>query len=232
MKTPGEVGVETQSGAVYQALKSEVERNRAKADSMGIIHLGMRRPSSKEADALSKSNPAAQGGVVRIEAYKVDGEITHNGKTYDLKKDAGLKDFRNSLVNGPDKMPKEQADKFIDFLKTQNVKTRDELAQLGMAFFKTGENKMPVNRLVISGHGALGEIWGDKEGELLTLKDVQKLGAIFPKGAEKIEHVAVAACFCAGDDTFETLRSTFPNLKSAFAYNWFSPKAGKERKRT
>lgn len=137
----------------------------------------------------------------------------------------GLNSFRDALKAKPDKMSDDQAQKFVDFLKTQSKNSRDELAQLGLSFFRTGEGKLPANRLVISGHGFLGEISGDQDGEVFTLSGVEKLAKVFPKGAEKIEHVAVSACFCAGDETFATLRGAFPNLKSAFAYNEFSPKA-------
>lgn len=214
----------TTSGEVYEALKSEVDKNRAKASQQGVIHLGMRDSSSKEADALEKGNPKANGGVVRIEAYKANGEVSYEGKTFDLKTKAGLNSYRDALTAGPDKMPKAQAQKFVDFLGTQKKESRDELAQLGLNFHRTGEGKLPVNRLVLSGHGWDGAISGDDGGKF-TLGDIKNLAGVFPKGAAKIEHVAVSACFCAGEKNFETLRAAFPNLKSAFAYNHFSPKA-------
>jgi hypothetical protein len=217
-------GAPTSSGEAYQTLKSELDRNVAKARSQGVIHLGMRDASTKEADALEKANPKSDGGVVRIEAFKKNGEVNYEGKNYDLKKEADLDAYRDALVNGTDKMPTKQAQDFVDFLKTQKEESRDELAQLGVTFFKTGEGKLPMNRLVISGHGWNGTISGDDDGEF-KLSDVEKLAKVFPEGAKKIEHVAVSACFCAGDKSFSTLRAAFPNLKSAFAYNEFSPKA-------
>ena len=220
-------GDQTKSGLIHEALKSEVNRNRAKAGAQGVIHLGMREESGKEAKALEKGNKKAQGGVHRIEGYKTDGEIKYNGKMHDLRTDAGLSAFQKSLSSGPDKMPKEQAQKFVDFLKTQNPASRDELSQLGLKFFQAGEGKAKINRLVISGHGFDGEIGGDGNGAF-KLTDVEALAKVFPKGANKIEHVAVSACFCAGKTHFETLRSAFPHLKSAFAYNAYSPTAEKE----
>ncbi|MCI0416622.1 hypothetical protein L0222_27960 [bacterium] len=61
-----------------------MDRNRAKAGAQGVIHLGMRESSSKEAKALEKGNRKAHGGVHRIEAYKSEGEIKYNGKMRDL----------------------------------------------------------------------------------------------------------------------------------------------------
>ena len=136
-------------------MKSEVDKNRAKASRQGVIHLGMREESSKEADALEKGNKKAQGGVHRIKGYESEGEIKYNGKKLDLKTREGLAQFQDALTSGPDKMTKDQAKKFVDFLATQKNESRDELAQLGLKFHQAGEGKLPVNRLVISGHDPL-----------------------------------------------------------------------------
>jgi hypothetical protein len=226
-KTENRAGEQTKSGMIHEALKSEVDRNRAKASEQGVIHLGMRESSGKEAKALEKGNNKAHGGVHRIEAWKSDGQIQYDGKNFDLRRPAGLDAFQDALTKGPDKMPPEQAKKFVDFLRSQYRNSRDELCQLGLKFFQAGEGKAKINRLVISGHGFDGQITGDGKGSF-NLTDVEALAKVFPKGAGKIEHVAVAACFCAGEKHFNTLRSAFPNLKSAFAYNAYSPKAEKE----
>jgi hypothetical protein len=225
--TSDKAGAPTPSGEVYESLKAEVERNALRARNQGVIHLGMRDTSTKEAAALEKANPAARGGVVRIEAYKSNGVIEYGGKKHDLGTAGGRASFRDALVAGPDKMSKAQAKDFVSYLGKQTGASRDELAQLGLALLRAGEGKLPVSRLVLSGHGTPGgSVQGDDDGEF-TLNDVKDLAAVFPKGAEKIEHVAVSACFCAGARNFETLREAFPNLKSAFAYNEFSPKAEK-----
>ena len=213
------------SGEAYEALKSEVDKNLTKATSQGVIHLGMRKASVHEANALAKANPAANGGVVRIEGYRSEGVLKYDGKSYDLKKPEDLEKFRDGLTNGPDKMPKDRAQKFTDQLKTVNPEVRDEVAQLGLTFHRAGKGEAPVNRFVMSGHGdPNGSIIGDK-GEKLRLADVESLSRVFPEGAKKIEHVAISACFCAGEANFEELKRSFPNLKSAFAYNEFSPLA-------
>ena len=221
----GKDGAQTKSGAAYDALKSEVDRNIAKAKSQGVIHLGMRPASVKEADALAKANSTSEGGVVRIEAYKSDGVMEYGGKTHDLKTREGLDSFRDSLTTGPDKMPKEKAQKFVDQLNTMKPDSRDELAQLGLNLHRTGNGTLPVNRLVLSGHGEPnGTIKGDGQGEV-RLADIEALTKVFPEGAGKIEHVAVSACFVAGQANFEEMKRMFPNMKSAFAYNSFSPAA-------
>ena len=213
------------SGEAYEALKSEVDRNLTKAKSQGVIHLGMRPQSVHEANALAKANPAANGGVVRIEGYRSEGVLKYDGKSYDLKQPEDLEKFRDGLTNGPDKLPKDRAQKFTDQLKTVNPEVRDEVAQLGLTFHRAGKGEVPVNRFVMSGHGdPNGSIIGDK-GEKLRLADVERLSKVFPEGAKKIEHVAISACFCAGEANFEELKRSFPNLKSAFAYNQFSPLA-------
>jgi hypothetical protein len=214
------------SGMAYEALKSEVDRNMNKANAQGVIHLGMRKESVNEANALAKANAA--NGVVRIEGYKAEGVLKYDGKTYDLKKPEELDKFREGLMNGPDKMSKERAQKFADQLKTVNPDVRDEVAQLGLTFHRAGKGEISVNRLVMSGHGDVnGTVMGDK-GEKLRLADLESLAKVFPEGAKKIDHVAISACFCAGHANFEELRRTFPNLKSAFAYNQQSPLAETE----
>jgi hypothetical protein len=216
------------SGEAYEALKSEVDRNMTKAQSQGVIHLGMRPQSVHEANALAKANPAANGGVVRIEGYRSEGVVKYDGKSYDLKNTAGLEKFRDALTTGPDKMPKEKAQKFVDQLGTVQADGRDEVAQLGLTFHRAGKGELPVNRLVMSGHGDVnGTLMGDK-GEKVRLADLESLSRVFPEGAKKIEHVAISACFCAGHANFEELKRTFPNLKSAFAYNQQSPLAETE----
>jgi len=213
------------SGMAYEALKSEVDRNMTKAKSQGVIHLGMRKESVNEANALAKANP---DGVVRIEGYKAEGVLKYDGKTYDLKKPEDLETFRDGLMNGPDKMSKERAQKFTDQLKTVHPDVRDEVAQLGLTFHRAGKGEISVNRLVMSGHGDVnGTVMGDK-GEKLRLADLESLSRVFPEGAKKIDHVAISACFCAGHANFEELRRTFPMLKSAFAYNQQSPLAETE----
>jgi hypothetical protein len=139
-----------------------------------------------------------------------------------------LEQFRNGLMNGPDKMSKERAQKFTDQLKTVHPDVRDEVAQLGLTFHRAGKGEISVNRLVMSGHGDVnGTVMGDK-GEKLRLADLESLSRVFPEGAKKIDHVAISACFCAGHANFEELRRTFPMLKSAFAYNNQSPLAETE----
>jgi len=90
-------GTQTKSGIIHEALKSEVDKNRAKASRQGVIHLGMREESSKEADALEKGNKKAQGGVHRIKGYESEGEIKYNGKKLDLKTREGWPNFKMRL---------------------------------------------------------------------------------------------------------------------------------------
>ncbi len=218
-------GVLTTSGKLYEGLKAEAQKNVQKARNQGVIHLGMRPASTREAAALKAANPKRNGGVHEIQGWKSDGVVSHGGKSHDLTKKVGLDSFEKSLTKGKDKMPKAQAKKFVAFLKTQNRAARDEMAKLGLALHRTGKGDLPMNRIVLSGHGSpSGNISGDGAGSF-SLKDVEKLGKVFPKGAGKIEHAAVSACFCAGEANFEALRKAFPNLKSAMAYNGFSPKA-------
>jgi hypothetical protein len=218
----------TPSGEFYDAMKSEVDRNVAKANMQGIIHVGTRKASKKEADAMQSVN-SKHGGVQRIESYKSEGVVEYNKTKHDLKTTAGLESYRKAITKGPDAMDEAQAKKFVEFLGDKNIegKFRDELAQLGTTLHQVGKGKIPANRLVISGHGMPGGMIMDDNFDGYTLKDVKNLAQIFPEGSKKIEHVAIAACFCGkGKENFQDMRDGFPNLKSTFAYKEFSPKAG------
>ncbi|HSE43000.1 MAG TPA: hypothetical protein VLH08_19730, partial [Acidobacteriota bacterium] len=218
----------TPSGELYSAMKSEVDRNVAKAKMQGIIHVGMRKASKQEADAMQSVN-SKHGGVHRIEAYKSDGVVEFNKTKHDLKTPAGLESYRKAITSGANAMDPTQAKKFVEFLGDKNIegKFRDELAQLGTTLHQVGKGKINANRLVISGHGMPGGTIMDDNYDGYTLKDVKNLAKIFPEGSKKMEHVAIAACFCgSGKANFQDMQDAFPNLKSAFAYKQFSPKAG------
>lgn len=227
IETRDDKNAPTPSGELYDALKSEVDRNVSKARMQGIIHLGMRKESDKEVKALEKEN-AAHGGVFRIDAYKSDGVLSYNGAQHDLNTPKGLESFQKALTGPPDKMDAARAQKFVDFLKSKDIPStsKDELAQLGLHLFNAGNGKLQANRLILSGHGLPGGQVVDENHEGFFLTDVKNLAKIFPEGSKKIEHVAVGACFCAGKASFDELRAGFPNLKSAFGYKEYSPKAG------
>jgi hypothetical protein len=214
----------TLAGAAYDKLKEEVASRRQAAQSQGIIHFGMRPASEHEVRALRAETPAASGGVHAIKAHASDGKVDYAGRSFDLGTDAGRIAFRDALVAGPDKMPAARAQALVDKLGGVDVKTRDELAQLGLALHRVGSGDLAANRLVISGHGSGRSVLGDGTGSIKhdTIREIARL---FPEGAARIEHLAMSSCFSAKSNELDQFRRDFPNLKTFWGYNGTSPLA-------
>ena len=213
--------VATKAGELYDALKKDVESYRQMAHNRGVIHLGMRKASTSEADALGKA-AKNQGGVHSIKGWDSNGKVTVDGKSYDLTDKKGLDAFcQKCVANG---MPKKQAHEFRKFIEGQDKNVRDDFAQLGLALFNAGEGKLAVNRLVLSGHSSGDGVESDGMEEV-SFENVAKLAKMFPKGAGKIEHIAVSACNCGYVEQIDTFKRAFPNMKSYLGYSGFSPKA-------
>jgi hypothetical protein len=222
-----EDGKPTVAGRALTELEQQIQKNRLAAHSQGAIHLGMRDASQKEADALKQVIPPTAGGVHQIKAYATEGKVDLDGRSYDLASDKGRAAYRDALVDGPTKMPAAQADRFMNLIEDAQPRTRDELAQLGVALFQAGKGDLPVNRLVLSGHGD-GKALVDDAGNRVTHDEIRKLAKMFPEGAGKMEHIAFSSCFSGtnADDMRKTL-DAFPNAKGVWSYSEFSPSAEK-----
>jgi hypothetical protein len=223
-KTTGGQEAPTLAGAAYDKLKDEVANRRLAAQSQGIVHLGMRPQSAREVEALKAVTPSTSGGVHAIRAHGADGKVEYGGRTFDLGSPAGLARFRDALVSGPDRVPADRADRFVALLGRQDVNTRDELAQLGLALSQVGSGTLPASRLVVSGHGSGRSVSGDGSGWVShdTIRDVARL---FPEGAGKIEHLAFSSCYSAKSTELDLFRQVFPSLKSFWGYSDKSPLA-------
>jgi hypothetical protein len=222
-----DAGVATPAGEAYEQLKAEIARNRTEAHNRGIIHLGMRDASSSEVDALRRVTPDSAGGVLAIRAGASDDRVELDGKSYDLADAAGRAGYRDALINGSVGMPADKAKQLEALLAGATSRTRDELAQFGVALFQIGEGKLNANRLVLSGHGD-GTRLVDDRGTRLRHDDLRSVAAAFPEGAGKIEHLAFSSCFSATNAAdLRATRQAFPNLKDLWGYAGFSPSAEK-----
>ena len=211
------------AGHAYEALKKEADAYRSQAQHRGIIHVGMRPESKREVRAL-EGVTKGQGGVKSIQGGNVDGVIRTKDKRYDLTTKEGLNEFEALAVKKG--MSKAQAKAFVDLISRQNDESRDDFAHLGAALFRTGKGDHTVNRLVLSGHSGGKDVYGDDNGEI-DFDELAELAKIFPKGAAKIEHVALSACNCGYVEQIDKFRAMFPNLKSYFGYSGFAPSAEK-----
>jgi hypothetical protein len=213
----------TVTGEAVEALQQEVEKRRQSSHEQGIVHLGMRAPSTAEVRALKEAT-GSKGQVYSIPAYAVsDGKVTIGGDRFDLGTPAGRDQFRQAVIAKG--VPAARAQEFVDLLERANGPARDELALLGLSLHEIGAGTRKVNRMVFSGHGSGDELVGDRSGERISHETLKQLAQLFPAGAAKIEHLAMSSCFCAKDTELDVFREAFPNLKSWWGYNGMSPKA-------
>jgi len=214
----------TLAGAAFQALREEVDENRRQAQSQGIVHLGMRPASEREVRRLEAVTQPGSGGVHALRGYQAEGRVELGGRDFDLASGTGLVAFREALIVGPTFMPPDRADAFLAVLRGADPRTRDELAQLGLALQRMGTGELAANRLVLSGHSSGSGITGDGGG-YIHHETVRELGRVFPEGAARIEHLALSACYSAKSAELDKFRADFPALKSFWGYEGTSPKA-------
>jgi hypothetical protein len=78
---------------------------------------------------------------------------------------------------------------------------------------------------VLSGHSAGDGVFGDGFSQALTWDTVGALAQMFPEGAARIRHVAIAACYNGHEPQIAQFRAMFPNLQSAWMYGDSAPLA-------
>jgi hypothetical protein len=215
----------TPAGDAHEGLKEEVARRREAASSQGVLYLGMRPAGEPEIRALQQRTPPSIGGVYAIRGAASDGVFEYAGRSFDLRTAEGLQDFREALVAGPDAIPADRADALMGVLGDLATRdTRDELAAYALALHRAGTGELPINRLVLSGHG-LGDMLTADDLDGFSYRMLQDVARAFPEGAEKIEHLAISACYSAKLNELNAFREALPNLKSFWGYKEFSPKA-------
>jgi hypothetical protein len=212
--------VPTAAGALYEALRGEAEQQRATSRARGVVHLGMRPESAREATALSAASPPRSGGARSIQA--ADGAVPFAGAAFDVTGAAGRAALRDALVAGG--VPAARADRLLAVVARQPAAVRDELARLGIALHHIGAGELPASRLVLSGHSG-GDGIGDEDGNKLSFAAIAAVAAVFPEAASAIRHVAIAGCFSGFAAQLEEMRAMFPRLESFLGYTRFAPSA-------
>jgi hypothetical protein len=212
-------GQATAAGAALDELRAEVQRKRAAAGNDGIIHLGMRPQSQREAEALRSTTSGKQGGVHEIRAYD-NGPVEVGGRSFDLSDPAQVRGFARSLGLKP-----ADANRLEQALLNAPSAGRDELARLALALKDVGSGKLHASRLVLSGHGD-GQFLVDDNETRLRHQSIRDVVALFPEGASKIRDLAFSSCFSGTNPReWAAWKQVFPNLDSLFGYAEFSPAA-------
>lgn len=186
----------------------------------GILYLGMNEGSAAlELRALRAATNGQVTAVLGHAGAKVDTKFG----TFDLAVDAQVHDFAQKLVVHYG-LPANKAAAIETLLIQTKAAGRDEVARIAlyMARAESGRGDMP-SRLVLSGHSAGGDMWGDRTGEF-NLLSVAKLGQLFPTAAGQIEDIHFAGCFTTWElqSHREEWRHSFPNLKTMWGYDGHS----------
>jgi len=209
----------TLAGAALEELRAEIQRKRGAAGSEGIIHLGMRPASAREAEALRSATPGKQGGVHEIRAHE-NGPVQTGGRSFDLRNDAQIRPFVAALG-----LSASDAAKLGRTLQLAPPEGRDELANLALALRDVGTGKLHADRLVLSGHGD-GTNLVDDNHVWVSHERFREVVALFPDGANKIRDLAFSSCFSGTNNReWEAWKKVLPNLHSILGYAEFSPSA-------
>lgn len=120
---------------------------------------------------------------------------------------------------------------FIKFMKSliclENCDPhfREQMADMMKMFHDAELGKYRLERLVLSGHHAGQELYGESNyvrlSELNLERDLSNLTEAFPTAASQVEDVMFSACFST--ERVELCKSLFPNLRSAWVYEGYSP---------
>lgn len=215
-------GRATRAGKACAALVAVSDAQQRKASQRGILYVGMRPASKAEADTLRRGSPAAAGGLKALSGG-ASRTLRLDGESYDLDSTRGLMGLRHALrARG---ISDSQVQRLSELIARSDTHTRPLLIEVALALHAIGRGELPINRLVLSGHSAGDAVLGDFSFQSLSYARLAKLARLFPAGAKKIEHVALAACNSGHPYQVELFRRAFPNLKSFFGYHDAAPLA-------
>lgn len=182
-----------------------------------VLFVGMRSASSLEKQnmkALAKAH-----GFKLTEVGSASSIVENGGKTFDLSKADGRKDFAASLG-----LSKEQTDQVQKVLDDALPDGRDELAEIAKDWAKAEKGGQASSRLVISGHHAFDTFWG--ENGWIEEGDLAALAKAMPKGAAQVEDLHLAGCYTGGYQAEERWRAILSGVQTIWGYQHSSPVAG------
>jgi hypothetical protein len=195
----------------------------AKPTPNAIGYFGLNPGAEKEKRALERSggDSIVLGEVGNYEDQK---KFEKMGQT-ELQK--WIDDF---VANTLQLTNKSQITHVKSLLLLCDLKLIDELRSLLKTFAGAERGEYVLERLVFSGHhGAGADMWGEEKregrtvnyGSLYLKKDLGLVVKAFPKAANQVQDVMMAACWSM--DKLPVIQSLFPSLKSVWSYDDFSP---------
>ena len=202
---------------------ADAARN-AKPAGDGVLYLGMN--SDSNGVELRALQAATHGNVTAVMAHHGAEIDTKFGK-FDLRDDAQVDAFCKGMVAHYG-LTAAQGDKVRTTLlgiTGSDAAARDEVGRLALYFARgdVGQGAMP-SRIVLSGHSGGTQLWGKDDGVLLAA--IRTLGQTFPRAALQVEDIHFASCTSMSQlQQDESWRNAFPNLKTMWGYDGFSPSA-------
>jgi hypothetical protein len=146
-----------------------------------------------------------------------DDKVQAGGRVHDLTGRAGIDGFVGTLG-----LPAEQSAKIADAIESAGPDARDELAGIAQVWARGEKGESVPSRMVLSGHHAGSQIWGDDNG-VLSWTSLRKLTDAMPKAAAQVEDLHLAACYSGGDHAESRYKGMFPNAKTVWAYSGSAP---------
>jgi len=178
-----------------------------------VVFLGMNPGPTAKAVRLMKR----RANVTPIYPSLTPDAIKVNGKRYDLRSEAGIKGFVQTLD-----LTVDRAEGVRKALRICEKGARDELAQLAQIWARGEKGYSIPSRLVLAGHSNGDGVWGDDNGSL-RLGPLLQLSRALPHAATQIEDAFVTGCYSGGEVTMDQYLLIFPRAKTIWAYEAQAP---------
>ena len=104
---------------------------------------------------------------------------------------------------------------------------RDEMAGFVRVLQQVEQGQTRMDRLVISGHSFGGSVFSDSSDNDMSFEQLGQLMQHFPEAQAGVEDLMLSACHTLepeyGTDDGQQYKDIFPELRSVWGYNGFSP---------
>ncbi len=212
-----QVGNAAVQRTLMQVQRQRIQRGDDKPLPSAIGYVGLNPEAGKEVKALKRG--ARDQVIVSLDDLKEQAVLqSQEGKLDFIQHRLGLD-------------PEKQKEKFalaLACLTQCGSAFCDQMADMLEMFCNAENGKYQLERLVLSGHHAVGstKIYGDTTdknapGSLLLNRDLPNLVKAFPDAAAQVEDIMFSACNTK--EQVNLCTKLFPNLKSVWVYEGYSP---------
>ena len=216
--------------AVSRSLAPVVQRDVTDERKPDVV-TGADRPAPKRMTGFVGLNPGAYkeaaGLGKRVASDRLLTSLNNPAAEKVLKESPAVFDFVVDEL-GIDVWDFARWDKATDVLLNADPHLREQLADVMRWFNRAEKGEIVLERLVLSGHSNGVELWGEYEegaesrpGTMVIQRDLETIGAVFPKAVEQVEDIMFSACFSI--NAVEIVKKIFPRLRTVWSYGGFSP---------